>query len=586
MKNHPSPLALNLFTLLLFMFVASPINGIAQKVTDDKPFEITFYDKDWKRVTDRKKAQYYRHVFKTTDPEKVLVKDFYMSGQLQYECFATDYDSRDANEIAHDGICKWYEPDGRLSREAEYRLGKQEGLSKTWDSDGELTVEYYVNDVQEGQSNIFDKDGVLIGRITYSRGVPDKLNVICPPAGCIQAYLEEFFDNYVANSRDWIFDDSTFFLDPEGLSIRLSSGSEIIQINKLGLENDGRWDISMDFQFSKPKGRVDHGLVFGASNRGNFVAFTISSDGTYSISERRNNVEKIVIDRKKSSAIAKIGKVNRLRVTRADDGFQYWINNEIVYKQESVRWHGGDVGMVSRGNEGQIGVWQFFYATPVEKPTDTELKPPAWWNGSGSGFILSTEGFVVTNHHVIEDAKRIEIDIRNGEDWATVVAEVVAFDAASDLAILKFDPSALKHIDAIPFSIKTEVADLGTKVFTMGFPQTNYLGSDLKFSEGSVSSRSGYKGDVTAYQVSVPIHGGNSGGPLFDSDGSLIGIIKSSVPGLQNVSYGIKASYLADMIKSMDNGPKIPSENKLGGMSETERIKALSELVVFIKVRD
>jgi hypothetical protein len=55
---------------------------------------------------------------------------------------------------------------------------------------------------------------------------------------------------------------------------------------------------------------------------------------------------------------------------------------------------------------------------------------------------------------------------------------------------------------------------------------------------------------------------------------------------MQNVSYGVKASYLVDMIKSMDNGPKIPTQNDLEKMSQIERIKALSELVVFIKVKD
>jgi len=586
MKNHPTLLALNLFTLLLFLFFSSPIIANAQKVIDEKPFEINYYDNDWKLVTDRKKAQYYRHVFKTSDPEKVLIKDFYMSGQLQFEGLATDYDARDANKLANEGICRWYEADGRLSKEAEYRSGKQEGLSKTWDDDGDLTVEYYVNDVQEGPSNIFNKEGLLVGRINYSSGIVEKFNIACLPE-CQTIYFEDFSNRYEAAYRDWSFDNSTRFVDPNGIYIQLAPETELVQVNELELENSGTWRISMDFSFWKPKGKVEHGLAFGAKGRANLVAFTVSSDGTFSISERRNDVDRVIVDRRKSSFIAKSdNKINRLVVRRDDDGFHFLINGERVHSQESLRWHGGDVGFLSRGGQGQIGVWQFVYSTPTDRPTDTELKPPAWWSGTGSGFIFSTDGFVVTNHHVIEDATRVEVDVKIGEEWKSVEAEVVAFDAASDLAILKIDPKAIGHIRSIPYSINPDPANLGTKVFTLGFPETDVLGSELKFTEGSVSSRSGFKGNVTTYQISVPLHPGNSGGPLFNEEGDLIGVVNSGVRSMQNVSYGVKASYLADMIKSMDNGPKIPTQNDLEKMSQTERIKALSELVVFIKVKD
>ena len=586
MKNHPSLLALNAFTLLLFLFFSSPIVANAQKVTDEKPFEINYYDEDWKLVTDRKKAQYYRHVFKTSDPEKVLIKDFYMSGQLQFEGLATDYDARDANKLANEGTCRWYEADGRLSKEAEYRSGKQEGLSKTWNDDGHLTVEYYVNDVQEGPSNIFNKDGLLIGRINYSSGVVEKFNVACFPE-CQKIYLEDFSDRFEATYRDWSFDDSTTFADPSGIYIPLVPETELVQVNGLELKNSGVWMISMDFSFWKPKGKVEHGFAFGAKGRADLVAFTVSSDGTFSISERRNDVDRVIVDRRKSSAIVRgDNKMNSLTVRRDDEGFDFLINGEVVHSQESVRWHGGDVAFLSRGGQGQIGVWKFAYMTPTERPTDTELKPPAWWSGTASGFILSTDGFVVTNHHVIEDATRVELDVKVGEEWKSVEAEVVAFDAASDLAILKIDSKAIGHIRSIPYSINPDPANLGTKVFTLGFPETNVLGSELKFTEGSVSSRSGFKGDVTTYQISVPLHHGNSGGPLFNEEGNLIGVVNSGVPSMQNVSYGVKASYLVDMIKSMDNGPKIPTQNNLEKMTQTERIKALSELVVFIKVKD
>jgi S1-C subfamily serine protease len=587
MKKLPTPFALPLYliaTLALTLNFSIPV--FAQSTAEAKPFEITYYDKDWKQVTDRKKAVYFRHVFKTDDPERVLVKDFYISGKPQYECFVTDYDIRDGNKLAMDGTCRWFNEDGSLSSESEYKSGKQEGLSKIYNEDGTLTLGYFVNDEREGPFNVVDPEGNLVARYVYEQGIPGKFDLLCGPARCAQLYSEEFYDRAVARDRDWLFDPLTTFRDSGGLRVELDSENEAYQVNLLGIDYSGRWYMSSKFRFGKTKGRVEQGILFGASGSRNLVAFVIGSDGTASIYDRRNGVDKPLLERKRVASFLKGDKENTISVSRDENGFEFSINQEVVHRLDELRWYGGDAGIFSSVGVGEINVSNFFYMAPTEKPTDTSLKPPTWWSATGSGFILSTEGYIVTNHHVIDGATRIEVDVRTGDEWKSVSAEVVAFDAASDLAILKLDAESLGHIKEIPFPVKTDLADLGTKVFTLGFPATRALGDEMKFTEGSVSARSGYRGDVTAYQVSVPLHGGNSGGPLFDIEGNLIGVVNAGVPSMQNVGYAIKSSYLMDMIRSMDRGPRIPTQNKLEQMSQTERIKALSELVVFIKVKD
>jgi len=589
MKNESTLFALPLYLIaILALTLSFSIPGFAQSTAEAKPVEITYYDKDWKQVTDQKKAAFFRQVFKTDDPEKVLVKDHYISGQLQEECTVTDYDSRNGVSLARDGSCKSYGPDGTLEDEGIYSKGKRNGIGRTRRANGDWEVGYYVDDEKEGQFNIVDDAGVFKGRRTYSGGIQGKYFVICQPdEDCLSGLLEEFSDPNALISNGWVFDDSASLDEPTGLLINLSENQESVQTNDIELNTFEDWTIATRFKFLKPKGKVEQGLYFlGTENRENFISFTISADGTFSISERRNRVERPLVERRRSDAIRKGDALNDLEVTKGESGYEFRINDVEVYRIESLRSFGGIFGLYSGKGKGQVSISSILFVYPAERPEDISLTPPSWWSASGSGFIVSTDGYIVTNHHVIDGATRIEVDVRTGDQWKSVTAEVVAFDAASDLAILKLDAESLRHIKEIPFPVKGQIAELGTKVFTLGFPATRTLGDEMKFSEGSVSSRSGFKGDVTAYQVSVPIHGGNSGGPLFDVEGNLIGVINANVPTMQNVGYAIKSSYLIDMIKSMDNGPKIPTQNDLEKMSQIERIKALSELVVFIKVKD
>jgi len=586
MKNQSTLFALP-FHLIAFLFLTfSSVVTPAQEVVGERPFEISYYDKEWKLVTDRKKADYFRHVFKTSDSDKVFVKDFYISGKPQFECFVTDYDPRDANKLVVDGKCRWYLEDGALEEEAVFVAGKRDGLARARNEYGGFTEGYFVDDAQEGPFNVIDGKGSLVMRMEYSAGVAGKFSTIRIDDEWTRVYLEEFSDPYEMTSRNWTFADSTDFKESGGFFVELSPNEEHFQLNSLNLEEDKLWTLRFIFSVEKVKAKVENGIVFGANGPNNLVSFTISTDGTFSIAERRNGIERPIIENKRSTFINRAGKENALSVVRSATGFTFRINNEVVHTQEAVKWYGGVAGIISGKGRGQTVLQAFAYFAPTEAIQDLTLVPPAWWTGSASGFIFSKEGFIVTNHHVIDGAKRIAIDVKLGEEWKSVEAEVVAFDAASDLAILKIDPKAIGHIRSIPYSINPDPANLGTKVFTLGFPETDVLGSELKFTEGSVSSRSGFKGNVTTYQISVPLHPGNSGGPLFNEEGDLIGVVNSGVQSMQNVSYGVKASYLVDMIKSMDNGPKIPTQNDLEKMSQIERIKALSELVVFIKVKD
>ncbi len=94
-------------------------------------------------------------------------------------------------------------------------------------------------------------------------------------------------------------------------------------------------------------------------------------------------------------------------------------------------------------------------------------------------------------------------------------------------------------------------------------------------------------GDITTYQITAPIQGGNSGGPLFDDKGNLVGINSSKFNSneTENVNYSIKSSYVLNLINELPKRINLPSSNKLQSLPLTEQIKEISKYVVLIKVK-
>ncbi len=179
---------------------------------------------------------------------------------------------------------------------------------------------------------------------------------------------------------------------------------------------------------------------------------------------------------------------------------------------------------------------------------------------SGSAWLLDS-GYVVTNQHVIEGAKRIVL-IAN--DKSEVVLELVAQDRHNDLAILR----TKKWVSRPGLKLSTGKVGVGASVVTMGFPHTEIMGSSAKLSAGIVNSLSGFQDDPRTFQISVPIQSGNSGGPLVNEYGAVIGVVTAKLSAFtvfmwtgdmsENVNYAVKSSYLKILLDTHTN---IESEN-------------------------
>lgn len=211
------------------------------------------------------------------------------------------------------------------------------------------------------------------------------------------------------------------------------------------------------------------------------------------------------------------------------------------------------------------------------KPTKEEK---SLW--TGSGFALG-DGYIVTNYHVIEGAKTIHIKGIKGDLNNGYTAEIVTFDKTNDIAVLKINDACFNGFGTLTFSVSTRMADVGEDVFVLGYPLTQALGNEIKLTNGIVSSRTGYQGDIATYQISAPVQPGNSGGPMFDSKGNLIGIVVAGVPGAENVGYAIKTSYLKILNESAGLNIKLPSNNTISSLSLAEKVKRVKNFIFYIE---
>lgn len=203
---------------------------------------------------------------------------------------------------------------------------------------------------------------------------------------------------------------------------------------------------------------------------------------------------------------------------------------------------------------------------------------------SGSGFFISADGYLATNNHVIENGTEIYVDVFSNGQKKTFKASVIKTDPENDLAVLKIADINFKKVSILPYSLKMVGINVGEKVFAMGYPQIDLQGNEVKVTDGIISSKTGFQNDNKTYQISAPIQHGNSGGPLFDNSGNLIGITSSGLPGSQNVGWAIKVTYLNNLLDLIPNFPSLPAKTTISELSFTEKIKVLSKFVVLIRV--
>lgn len=210
---------------------------------------------------------------------------------------------------------------------------------------------------------------------------------------------------------------------------------------------------------------------------------------------------------------------------------------------------------------------------------DTNVYAEKW---SGTGFALKG-GYILTNYHVVEEANIINVYGIGGDFTNGVKATVIGSDKFNDLALLKISGSVPASLNSIPYGFKSKIADVGEDVYVLGYPLTATMGEEVKLTNGIISARTGFDGNVSQYQISAPVQPGNSGGPLIDYDGNVIGVICAKHRGAENVSYAVKVSQVRNLIESVCDISIMNTTNTLQGKTLKDQVESVNKYVYIIK---
>ncbi|MBO7445650.1 MAG: trypsin-like peptidase domain-containing protein [Bacteroidales bacterium] len=207
--------------------------------------------------------------------------------------------------------------------------------------------------------------------------------------------------------------------------------------------------------------------------------------------------------------------------------------------------------------------------------------------GSGTCFAINENGYIATAYHVIESVSRIRIRGIDGDFDKTYQAKVVASDKKNDLAILKIDDNNFsgRFSGKIPYGFSNQIKEVGDEIIVLGYPLRAVMGDEIKLTNGLISSRTGFQGDVTTYQISAAVQPGNSGGPLLDSKGNLIGIISSRLY-IESAAYAIKIPYLLTLASSLQEDIVLSQSTALQGKSLSEQVKEIKQFIYIIEIEE
>jgi S1-C subfamily serine protease len=192
-----------------------------------------------------------------------------------------------------------------------------------------------------------------------------------------------------------------------------------------------------------------------------------------------------------------------------------------------IQLNAADLVPYTQGERENISIYEQLNEAVVNVTTETVainwfLEPVPQEGGSGSGSIIGTEGYVLTNNHVVENAYKVFVNLADGTQ---IEGSVVGTDRENDLAVLKFDPPRGIQLRTVPFGDSANLR-VGQKVLAIGNPfaleRTLTVGIVSGLGRPVQTSRQNIIRDMI--QTDASINPGNSGGPLLDAQGKMIGI--------------------------------------------------------------
>jgi serine protease Do len=206
--------------------------------------------------------------------------------------------------------------------------------------------------------------------------------------------------------------------------------------------------------------------------------------------------------------------------------------------------------------------------------------PNTIFKSGGTSFLIDPRGYLVTNAHVLKDARHVVVQNMKGQEFKVTI---IKMDEERDLAFLKIDSDQFKPMESLPYGFKKNGAELGEQLFTLGFPRETIV-----YGEGYLSAKTGYQGDTLSCQIAIAANPGNSGGPVFNKNGELIGILSTRQLQAQGFVFAVTTrnilKSLEDLKKdSIDQFIKPVTSSAIKNLERTKQIEKIEDYVFMVK---
>jgi S1-C subfamily serine protease len=205
-----------------------------------------------------------------------------------------------------------------------------------------------------------------------------------------------------------------------------------------------------------------------------------------------------------------------------------------------------------------------------------KIDPNATPKSGGTGFLIDGKGYIITNAHVLK-GKTIIASNTKGEQFITTVCTK---DIERDIAILKIEDKDFKPYSTLPYGFSKTV-NLAAPIFTMGYPK-----DEIVYGEGYLSSETGYKSDTLSYQIAISAEHGNSGSPVLNKHGDVIGILTDKSNG--GAVFAIKSMYIFNATDNLKKDKehsniKLSTANTIKNLNREDQVKKVNNCVFLIK---
>jgi len=202
---------------------------------------------------------------------------------------------------------------------------------------------------------------------------------------------------------------------------------------------------------------------------------------------------------------------------------------------------------------------------------------------TGTGFALTNNGYFVTAYHVLHDENgygdSVYIQNREGQYFK---ASLVTFDAEADVAIMKVDKGGFRFGKGeLPYAFTQSKASLGTHIFTLGYPT-----DDIAYDEGYISSRNGFDGNNLQYTLELPVGHGQSGSPMVDAHGNVLGLLTAVGSETEEKTYAVSSTAITGLLHKLtdEKNIKLPRTAKMSYLSREQQIDKMEAYTFAVKV--